>query len=154
MTITLHHPARLVDLMALSRRVSSIQWQVLRECWGRGFTWVWRDGDDPIALTMLDPLPRGGFEANFVFAAEAGPHMRRIVRDVRLTLENGPYSGTVTVCATDAGKRMAKLCGLHPEAQTSYGEVWVHGLRQQFAGTGPHQGAAASRFAGKHPATN
>ena len=126
MSVEASHPSNLADLAEMAGLVSQVQWHTLKTVWRGSSSYTLRAEGRIIALAGYYRMPEGGFEAWFQFARPAGKHLLGVIRAVRLTLASGAYSGTVTLCVTDEGKRFAALCGFIFVTRSPLGEVWAH----------------------------
>lgn len=123
MTVTIL-PATLVDVAELGGARSRFEWQILRDMIEDGRAQAaWLDGR-PIALAGLYAIKADAAEAWFCVTPAAAPHMRAIVRAMRLTIRASPYREIVAHVGTPAGRRIARACGLSQFSETSIGEVW------------------------------
>jgi hypothetical protein len=135
-------PATIVDMADMAEAVmaSRAQWGVIRDVWQAGQSWsLWRD-DRLIGVAGLKPIgPKADPDfigppdpylqavAWFHFCPGASRSMLAIVRAIRLTMDASPYRAIVTLCTSDAGKRIARATGFAFAEHSEFGEVWAYG---------------------------
>jgi hypothetical protein len=143
MAIEVTSPATIFDMAELGLASSRLQWAVVKEMHATGRTWAARapstetGGGRLILLCGLYPIDADTAEAWFNAAREAAPHMRAILRQVKLTIRECGYRDIVTVCRSDAGKRIASAAGFSFHAPTGLGEVWTWKVSSEEAAISP-----------------
>jgi hypothetical protein len=116
-------PAELTDLAVCLGSVDPLIWQATRHQWEIGPSWALCEGPESPALAVggLVAEGHGRAEAWFLTTPQACRHLRAIVRFTRLTFRRSPYRLIGVIVGTDAGARLARLCGMTPAAPASAG---------------------------------
>lgn len=122
--------ANVVDLAALGGARSRREWAILQEMRHGGRIWAARKDGKAIALGCLYPLPGPdeSAEACFMVGADAAPHLRTLIRAMRLTIDASSYRSIVAICRTREGARIARALGFEHRADCDLGEVWGYGI--------------------------
>lgn len=121
--LTINTPASLFDMAELGGANSVFAWVALKDMWASGETFAWRHNDQLVGLLGL--MPEGDYVRAWFNASDAArPHMRFIVRQIRLTLEASAYPEILTICGTDAGRRLAALAGFRFSHLHDGWEIW------------------------------
>jgi hypothetical protein len=105
-------PSTLYDIAEIAGSCHLVEWLALKEMWRGGDTLSLYCGDELLGVFGVY-LTEIGSEAWFNIRPQAAPHMRFLVRQIRLTLDARQYPDLVTVCRSENGKRIAALCGFH-----------------------------------------
>jgi hypothetical protein len=124
MRLQVSHPASIFDMAELGGAISRTQWAVVREMHENGDTWAMRYGDELVLVLGLYPIDEVTAEAWFQFGPGASRHMVEIIRRIKLTIGSTGYRVIVTVCHSEAGKRIARAVGLTFHAPSAIGEIW------------------------------
>jgi hypothetical protein len=128
MTLEISHPASIFDMAELIGATTRLQWAAAREMHANGRTWAVRDPQGRLILLAglypVDGDPPAA-EAWFNIAPGAGVHLLGILRVVKLTIGASQYGDIVTVCRSEAGKRIARAVGFSFYAHSTLGEVWT-----------------------------
>ncbi|MET3601043.1 hypothetical protein [Martelella mangrovi] len=122
-TLEIETPATIFDMADMADAHTQIHWAIAKQMWSHGETHVLREDGKPICLFGIYPND-GWAEAWFSVRPECARHMGLIVRHGRLTLDAAPYPAIVTFCATDAGRRLARLCGFRFVEHWNNTELW------------------------------
>lgn len=119
----LEEHATLLDLADLAGRCDMMHWLTLKEMRRNGDTWSLRLGEQLLGVVGVY---RSSFanEAWFAIRPQAGPHMLYLTRRIRLTLDARKYPDLVTVCRSEAGKRIARMCGFRFSLLAQNLEIW------------------------------
>lgn len=124
MTLEIETPASIFDMADMSGAATQINWAIAKQMWAHGESYVLRQSGEAIGLFGLYPND-GWAEAWFCVRPKCSEHMLFIVRNIRLTLDAAPYPSIVTFCATDAGKRIARLSGFRFVEHWNNTELWT-----------------------------
>jgi hypothetical protein len=119
-------PSTLYDIAEIAGSCHLVEWLALKEMWRGGDTLSLYCGDELLGVFGVY-LTEIGSEAWFNIRPQAAPHMRFLVRQIRLTLDARQYPDLVTVCRSENGKRIAALCGFHFGETAGNLEIWDYG---------------------------
>ncbi|TRL39836.1 hypothetical protein FNA46_07835 [Rhizobium straminoryzae] len=144
MTIEIDSPATLLDIADIHGCMSPLVWDICREMRRNGRTWSLRIDGDLIGVFGTYGDEKGA-EAWFAVRPAASRHMLFLCRQIRLTLASLDYPEIVVFCETEAGRRIAALCGFQFAAHFEQREIWRYGKsdRRGVAEEGPGTPAAA-----------
>ena len=117
-------PATIFDMADLGGARTAMHWAVLKEMHQNGLTWFVSFDGAPLGLFGIYPESQELAEAWFNVQPNAGLHLLRLVRAMRLTLNSLHYREIVTICGTPEGGRVAKAIGFSPSGFCKIGEIW------------------------------
>ena len=122
-------PANIVDLAACAGVCRKVVWNVMCHQLQLGESWAVR-GSDGRAVAVLGYVPHdtdvkaGEAEAWLCLSADARHCVISIVRALRLTLDQVPYSSIYAVIVTPEGQRIARLAGFVMDENVNGLEIW------------------------------
>lgn len=129
----------LIDMAELCGARSRMEWAIAREMWSAGDTWSLRLDGELVGLVGTYPITETAVEAWFNLKPAVGKHLDQLLKELRLTLQDGRYAEILVVCTTRAGKVMARRLGLKHAETCEAGEIWQwqHCLEAKSATTAP-----------------
>lgn len=151
MTLEVKSPADIFDVADLSGAISQIEWAIAKQMWVYGETFVLKNDGKPIGLCGLYPNETGA-EAWFCVGPETAEIMLPLVRRIRLTLDAAPYPAITAFCATEAGQRIAALCGFRFVRHIGNVQMWCRDESTFRRKIGRQRGAAQTAGSQSAPA--
>lgn len=124
MRLTVATPASVVDMAECMGRCHPIEWAMAREQIRGGASFAWSVEGETIATGGLYPGV-GVTDLWLAMRPEARPHMLKLVRSIRLTLDAGDYGRLRLATVSEAGARIARLLGFTSAGAIEGAEVWL-----------------------------
>lgn len=121
-------PASNYDIACCVGKCQPILWSALKAQRDASETWSLRDEQEEAFLVAGLWLREDGvLEAWFLVREDAAKHLPSIVKAIRLTIERSSYDRIECRIATNAGARIARLCGFQRFETINGVETWRWG---------------------------